>query len=215
MLIAALFLAAQVVRLDSIETLDLHNVSAQVVTYDGRRAVRLVERTAEGETLAIVKGSDFGDGVIEAEIAGAPASGAAEAARGFVGIAFHVQDDVKRYEAFYLRPTNGRADDQLRRNHSTQYIAHPDYPWHRLRKEMPGVYESYVDLVPGEWTKVRIVVSGKKAQLYVNGASQPCLIVNDLKMAGSRGRIALWIGQGTEAHFSNVTISSPPGVSTP
>ena len=206
MLIAALVLAAQTFQLNSTEQLQLHNVNAEVVTYRGRRAVRLVERSPEGETLAVVKGTDFGDGVIEAEIAGAPASGAAEAARGFVGIAFHVQDDVKRYEAFYLRPTNGRADDQLRRNHSTQYIAHPEYPWHRLRKEMPGVYESYVDLVPGEWTRVRIEVSGRKAKLYVNGADQPCLIVNDLRMAGSRGRIALWIGQGTEAHFSKLTV---------
>ena|SRR5258708_28541659 len=42
----------------------------------------------------------------------------------------------------------GRADDQLRRNHSTQYISEPEWPWPRLRSEAPGVYESYVDLVP-------------------------------------------------------------------
>src|SRR5688572_33379506 len=113
--------------------------------------------------------------------------------RGFVGIAFRVQKQGIGFECFYLRPTNGRADDQLRRNHATQYVSHPDYPWFRLREENPGVYESYTDLVPGEWTKVKIVVSGVQAQLYVNGAEQPCLIVNDLKLGHIEGLIALWI----------------------
>jgi hypothetical protein len=36
------------------------------------------------------------------------------ASRGF-GIAFRVQGN--RFEYIYLRPTNGRADDQIRRNH--------------------------------------------------------------------------------------------------
>jgi hypothetical protein len=27
----------------------------------------------------------------------------------------------------YLRPTNGRADDQVRRNHATQYFSYPGY----------------------------------------------------------------------------------------
>ncbi len=127
-------------------------------------------------------------------------------ARGFAGIAFRVAD-ATRLECFYLRPTNGRADDQLRRNHSTQYISHPDYPWFRLREEAPGAYESYVDLVPGEWTKVRIEVEGTTAQLFVHGSEQPALIVNDLKLGDSRGQVALWIGLGTEAYFSNLVIT--------
>ena len=105
-----------------------------------------------------------------------------------------------------MRPTNGRASDQLRRNHSTQYISHPDFPWYQLRKEKPGVYESYTDLVPGIWTPIRIVVSGTQAQLYVNGAEQPCLVVYDLKLGETQGQIALWIGAGTEAYFSTVSV---------
>jgi hypothetical protein len=193
----------------SLDSLELINVKGDMVKHRGKRAVRLMEASAEaGETIAIIAGSEFGEGVIEAEIAGLPRSGAQEGARGFIGIAFHVQEPAK-YESFYLRPTNGRANDQLRRNHSTQYISHPDYPWHRLRKENPGVYESYVDLVPGEWTKIRIVVSGTQAQLYVHGAEQPVLIVNDLKHGASRGKIALWIGQGTEGYFRGVKWSGP------
>jgi hypothetical protein len=200
----------QIHQLASLSDLDLLNVQADLVTYKGRRAVRLIEIDPESEehSIAILSGSDFQDGVIETEVAGAPLPDAPEYARGFVGIAFRVQAQGARFEYFFLRPGNGRADDQLRRNHSTQYASHPDYPWFRLRDESPGVYESYVDLVPGEWTKVRIVVSGTKAQLFVNGAEQPCLIVNDLKHGESRGGIALWIGSGTEAHFSKVVVKN-------
>jgi hypothetical protein len=131
-----------------------------------------------------------------------------EAMRGFVGIAFRVQNYGAAFECFYLRPTNGRADDQLRRNHATQYVSHPDYPWYKLREEHPGVYESYTDLVPGVWTPIKIVVSGVRAQLYVNNAEQPCLIINDLKLGESEGQIALWIGAGTVAHFSEIVIKT-------
>lgn len=187
---------------------------AVAITYKGRPAVRINEdlatRSRISTEIAIVKDTDFTNGTIEVEVSGAPAAGANAGARGFVGIAFRVKAKDEKYECFYLRPTNGRADDQLRRNHSTQYISSPDYPWERLRKENPGVYESYVDLEPGVWTKVRIVVDGVHAQLYVNGAAQPSLIVNNLKLGESRGQIALWIGDGTEAYFSNLTITPGP-----
>jgi hypothetical protein len=137
--------------------------------------------------LASIDGVEFANGVIEAEIAGAPAPGAGEGARGYVGIAFRVQNDVTTYDAFYLRPTNGRADDQERRNHAVQYISHPDWPFFRLRKEAPSKYESYVDLMPGVWTKVKIEVRGERARLYVHDQEQPTLMVNDLK-TGAEGK---------------------------
>ena len=126
-------------------------------------------------------------------------------ARGFIGIAFRVQGD--RFEYIYLRPTNGRADDQIRRNHTTQYAAHPEFDFDRLRKESPEKYESYVDLEPGVWTKYRIVIDGTKARLFVHGAAQPCLIVNDMKFGDSEGAVALFVGPGTEGYFANLKIT--------
>jgi hypothetical protein len=195
--------------LTTLNELTLQNVAAELVTYRGRAAVKLIESSEpadDGHAIAIIADSTFEDGDIETEIAGLPQAGANEGARGFIGIAFRVQPHDTHFECFYLRPTNGRANDQLRRNHATQYISQPDYPWHKLRAEDPGVYESYTDLVTGEWTKIKIVVSGMKAQLYVNGADQPCLIVNDLKLGETSGAIALWIGGGTEAYFSEVIV---------
>lgn len=193
----------------SLANLELHNVTAKRVTYRGKRGVRLVEsdkRTDDGDSIAILTDSKFRDGVIETEIAGTLMPGAAESMRGFVGIAFRTGTGGESFECFYLRPTNGRADDQLRRNHATQYVSHPDYPWHRLRQETPGVYEAYADMVPGEWMKIKIVVAGVRAQLYLGGATQPCLIVNDLKLGVTQGQIALWIGTGTKAYFSKITV---------
>lgn len=198
------------IRIDSVDNLELRNVKADFVTYRGRRAVRITDasppETGDDDRLAIVKEASFKDGTIEVELTGDTAPDAPVAQRGFVGIAFRVADR-SHFECFYIRPKNGRSDDQLQRNHSTQYISIPGFPWFKLRSETPGKYESYVDLVPGEWTKIKIQVSGPIAKLYVNGAGQPTLIVNDLKQPLSQGGIALWVGPGTIAHFSDLKIT--------
>jgi hypothetical protein len=212
-------LPAQTHQFKSLSELTPVNVKAELANYRGRSAVRLLDEPSPTanqspnqpggvHAMAFLSGTDFGDGTIEADLAGAPRSGAGEGARGFVGIAFRIQPDGSHFECFYLRPTNGRAGDQLRRNHSTQYISNPDFPWERLRSENPGVYESYTDLEPGVWTSMRIVVSGAHAELYVNGANQPSLVVNDLKLGKTRGKVALWIGPDTDSYFSRVTLSS-------
>ena len=185
------------------------------MTYQGRKAVRVLPAAAvdaelvspingEGGGIVVLSGTTIHDGTIEVDVAGKPRAGATADARGFVGLAFRVSADPSSYECFYIRPTNGRADDQLRRNHSAQYMSMPQYECSRLRKETPGKYESYVDLVPGAWTKIKIVITGTKAQLFVNDASQPALLVNDLKHGDSTGSVALWIGLQTEAYFTNL-----------
>jgi hypothetical protein len=198
--------------LDSTEEVEVIGGTPEVTVHNGRRALRLIalpeaQRTDDA-ILALVRDEDFRNGTLEIEVAGAPRPGAPADDRGFIGMAFRCQQHGSRREVMYLRPTNGRADDQLRRNHSTQYESIPDFPWYRLRKDSPGVYESYVDLKAGEWTKMRIVVSGTKAFLFVNDGSQPCLIVNDLKLGETHGQIALWAYWSTEAYFSNLKIDS-------
>jgi hypothetical protein len=167
-----------------------------------------IEKNYPGEGQALLTGSEFTDGTVEVDLAGRPDAGASDTARGFVGVSFHAAPHAAAFDCFYLRPTNGRADDQLRRNHSTQYISAPDFPWQRLRSETPGVYESYVDLVTGAWTHVKIEVIGARARLFVNGAAQPTLVVNDLKRGATSGQIGLWIGVGTEAYFRDLRVTT-------
>jgi len=183
--------AAQSRALDSLDGLEIKAVSevgaqpikvkADITDYNGRRSLRVLNDDSTmdssgpsgGESLAIVKDTDFKNGTIEVDLVGMPRQGSNTQSRGFVGIAFHIQGDGEKFENFYLRFTNGRADDQLRRNHSAQYTSFPDFSWSRLRQENPGVYESYVDIEQNVWTTVKIVSSGTKAKLYVNGADQP------------------------------------------
>jgi hypothetical protein len=209
--------------LDSASGLTLHNASATPVTFQGKKALKLAiaagpgagaPQPAAGEAvrvdhLAIVDGVEFSGGTIEVDLAGEPGPGAAGGARGFAGVAFRVQPDRGTYDCFYLRPTNGRAEDQERRNHTAQYISHPAYPWFKLRQETPSKYESYVDIGPAEWIHVKIEVNGDKARLYVNGNEQPTLIVNDVKSgAAGKGGVALWFEGSTIAHYANLKITS-------
>jgi hypothetical protein len=139
--------------LDSAEGLKPVNAKVEPVTYKGRKALRVTDTAPEGISddgrFVVVTGSQFEDGLIEVDVAGDRIPGATEVARGFVGIAFRVAQDGLAFEAFYLRPYNGRSDDQLQRNHSAQYISSPDFPWNRLRQEFPGKFETYVDLSAG------------------------------------------------------------------
>jgi hypothetical protein len=205
--------APVVIPLDGTRGLTLIGTHARAVTYLGRKAVELTEARSSMDTvtgleeIALLDQQAFGDGTIELWVASTLAPGAAADARGFVGLVFRSTAAGSHFENFYLRPTNGRADDQLRRNHATQYASLPDYPWFRLRKETPGKYESYADLVPGRWTHVRVVVAGERASLFVNDAAQPSLVVTDLKLGAGRGKIGLWIGSGTIGYFSRMVVT--------
>ena len=185
------------------------NVSIAQTNYKGRSAIQVIAApgAANASSYAVIKNQLFRDGTIEVDLAGQPAAGVGEGARGFIGVAFRMQGDGS-YEYIYLRPTNGRADDQVRRNHSVQYSSNPDFDYARSRQEAPEKYESYVDLQPGVWTRYKIEVEGRKARLYVNGAEQPCLIDNDLKLEPREGGVALWVGPGTEGYFSNLKIAA-------
>ena len=203
---------AQQIPLSELSQSKFKSATAEVTTYHGSPALKLIPKKqtdpgfVPGGPLVILNNVHFRNGEIDVDVAGAPAKGADESARGFIGVAFRVQSE-SRFEIIYLRPTNSHADDQLRRNHTTQYSSDPDWPWDRLRKESPGVYESWVDMETGEWTHMRIVVHGTDASLFVNNARNPCLIVHDLKLGDVEGSVGLWMGQDTEGYFRNLSIS--------
>jgi len=211
----ALILAAASL-LGSPAKLEVLNGTVEKARHQGREAVKLViakgKEDSDEDMMAVVPGTDFEDGTLEVDVSGAPRPGTGPSSKGFVGLAFRVQSG-EAFELLYIRPVNGRVQDQAMRNHSTQYVSAPGFGWRKLRQENPWVYESYADLTPGRWTHLKIVVAGDKAQLYVNGAKQPTLIVNDLKRGKSRGAVALWSHCTTDAYFSNLKIN--PAVPRP
>ena len=51
------------------------------------------------------------------------------------------------------------------------------------------------------------MIDGTKARLFVHGAAQPCLIVNDIDFGDSEGVVGLFIEPGTEGYFANLKIT--------
>ena len=178
---------------------------AETVEYQGRKAVRLTTQSNE-DVFAFLKGVQIQDGTIEADIAMKRTTPPGVRMPGFIGIAFRARTDASHYDMFYLRPLNSHADDQAMRNHSVQYVAAPGFDWYKLRREWPWIYESYADLQPEGWNKIKIEVRGRTAKLYVNGTENPSLIVDGLKGEDLQGGVALWGYSGEEAYFSNVKV---------
>lgn len=182
-----------------------------IETLMGKQAVRVVKDStvniADAPSYARVKGIEMKNGTIEVKVLSRLLKNAAPGSRGFIGVAFRINENDTRFESIYIRPTNGRADDQVRRNHSTQYFCYPDYPFNRLRQESPEKYESYADMELNRWITLKIEVKDSAAKLYIDGNKQPCLIVNDLKLgANNKGTIGLWVDGGTEGYFSDLKI---------
>lgn len=210
LLLSATNAYSQAVRLDR-NNLEPVGVSMATEKVMGREAVRLVKDAAVKEfdepTFVKVKDIDFQDGTIEVKVLSRLLKDAPAFARGFIGVAFRIDEGNKAYESIYIRPTNGRSEDQVRRNHSIQYYAYPDYKFDRLRKEAPERYESYADMGLNEWITIRIEVRGQQAKLFLNDQPQPSLIVNDLKHgASASGAIGLWVDVGTEGFFSDLKV---------
>jgi len=170
------------------------SVKASVVTLDGKSVLR-VERdlealpfdrddlasTVDEPTYLKLKGVNVENGVIEVKLLSRLLKTAPGFARGFIGLAFGIDENNANFQSIYLRPTNGRAESQFRRNHTVQYFSYPDYKFDRLRKESPETYETYADIGLDEWIALRLEISNRKARLYINDQKHPSFIVEEMK----------------------------------
>ncbi|MFN3847975.1 MAG: hypothetical protein ACK4NY_01040 [Spirosomataceae bacterium] len=203
-------LSAQHIKMSK-ENLEANQVYLSFLKMEGKDVVKVeADTTIKGTdeaTLVKIKNLDFKDGIIEVKVLSRLMKNAPAFARGFIGLAFRIGEKNSTFESIYIRPTNGRADEQIRRNHSIQYFAFPDYRFDKLRKTDPEKYESYADMGLNEWITLRIEVEGQKAKFFVNNAKQPSLIVNDLKLGADKaGSIGLWIGNWTEGYFKDLKV---------
>src|SRR5256714_10772502 len=181
------------------DRLEVFNRTASSL-HDGARAgVHLSEGAGEGP--AYLRGVEFSNGTIELDIRGKDVP-----QQSFVGVAFHGVDGTT-YDAIYFRPFNFKTDDPARRKRAVQYVSHPDYPWQKLRADHPGEYEQPVTPAPDPngWFHVRMVVATPKVSVFVADAQQPSLVVNQLSDR-HRGRVGLWVGNGSDGDFANLKI---------
>ncbi len=178
--------------------------TASVVDTNGKHALKLELVPIMG--LVWLKGFDFGNGVIEADILGQSQPPQSS----FVGVAFRVVD-AQTYDAVYFRPFNFRASDSTRHSHAVQYVSQPGFPWQKLRSEHAGQYEAAVVPEPDgdQWFHVRVVIERPKVSVFVNDARTPALVVNELTDR-ARGSIGLWVGDGSGGHFANLRVTRKP-----
>lgn len=203
------------------KTFTINKVKAAVVDFQGERVLK-IERdlkalpfnaetpglTVDEPTYVKLKNVDFTDGVIEVKVLSTiqqPSPFAA--ARGFIGLAFRINENDSAYESVYLRPQLGRSTDQLARNHSVQYYSYPDFKFDRLRKEAPGRYETYADIGLNEWITLRLEVKGRQAALFINGQKNSSFVVADMLGTTTNGQIALWVDIATTGYFKDLKIS--------
>jgi hypothetical protein len=124
----------------------------------------------------------------------------------FLGLAFHIQND-STYDAIYFRPFNFSNPDTIRRWRAVQYISLPKYEWDKLREEFPGKYENKVNPVPNgdEWFHCKVTVKDRVISVFVNNSVKPSLVVNKLT-SSSKGKIGLWVENGSDGSFADLEI---------
>lgn len=171
------------------------SAETELIEYRGKEALRM--KAAPGERVIYLKDLEFTDGIIELDIAAIPY---------YTGLVFRVRSDYV-YEGIYFRPQNSRHKDRIRRGHTVQYISNPRYTWYYLRETEPEKYEAAADIPPDEWFHVKVVVAGEKAEVFVNNAQMPCLVVEHLKHGISQGSVGVWCGNTSAGTFANLTVT--------
>jgi hypothetical protein len=167
-----------------------------------------IESTVDQPTFAKLIGADIQNGIIQVKVMSEIMENSSfKDARGFIGIGFRI-DSNNHFECIYLRPANGRSEDQLRRNHTVQYFAYPGYTFSKLRKEANGIYETYADIGLNEWIDLKIEFQEKKATLYINNQQYPSFIVNKILGNTISGSIGLWVEVGTVGYFKDLKITT-------
>lgn len=183
------------------------NTEISDTKHNGKKALKVKAIIGSKPAMVVIPNSTITDGIIEFEMAANRAADSHPESRGFAGLAFHLNSENSAYDCIYLRSTNGRAEDQVRRNRTVQYMALPDFDTQVLRQKFPEKYETYVDMVPDEWMKIKIEINNRKVKLFVHDQIQPTLIVNEMLNQNPKGGIALWVGGGTDAYFRKLKIS--------
>ena len=187
------------------------NVTVEEAILDGEKALRVVK--GEGKRMRFDENtyarridSDFHNGTIEVKLLSRLLPDAPDFSRGFIGIAFRINEGDSEFESFYVRPTNAMTDDPVRRAHGCQYFAYPGYTFAYFREYGIEGYEAPVDCGLDAWIDLKAVVREDRAEFYLNGAL--ALSVDGLKHgANARGGVGLFVDIGTEGFFKDLRIS--------
>jgi len=169
------------------ERWEIRAEESRVVDHLGRKSLFL-----KGG-VAAVKNAQFTDGVIEFDISFTEE-------RGFMGAVWRMQD-FENYEEFYLRPHQSGQPDA----NQYQPVFNGLTAWQLYYGDG---YAALVRYDFNQWFHVKIVVSGKNAEIYIEDMEKPALFVNELKRDTRSGRVGLSAGNFAPVHFSNFSYAT-------
>ncbi|MGM0218775.1 hypothetical protein [Enterococcus sp. AZ126] len=198
----------------NIETTTMEAIHTDVLqtTLNGEPVLRVVKKDKlmefDENTYAKLVGSSFHNGTIEVKMLSRLLSNAPDFARGFIGIAFRISEDDTTFESFYVRPTNGRIDDPVRKNRAIQYFSYPKYTFDYFRNLGITDFEGTADIGLDEWISLKAVINGARGAFYLNDSKKPLLVVENMKHgADAKGAIGFFVDIGTEAFFKDLKIT--------
>lgn len=148
---------------------------------------------------AELKNTDFSNGTIEFDTK--------FVGERITGITFRQHDDVA--DALYFRPS---ADCAV----SDECIQYMPTAHHLFEWDLYGQYETHAPINPNGWNHIKLVLSGARMNVFVNGARTPTLSVGTLVGGFPDGSIRLH-GPASYAHLSiapNVTDGLPAVAAT-
>jgi hypothetical protein len=166
------------------------NANATFITREGIPNGILQVTSAGEHGFVVLKDKKFNSGTIEFDIK--------PVGEDIPGIRFR-QQDADNADMLYFRvsPYCAVSQDCL------QYvpIIHGRILW-----DVYPQYQAAAPFMENEWNHIRLVVSGSRMNVFVNGRTEPSLRVNHLETGTTTGTIAF---EGT-AYYANVTLA--PGV---
>lgn len=180
--------------------LQVYNRELTLINENNIRGIRLSK--AYGEGIAWLNNLEFSEGTIEFDVRGEDTK-----QHSFVGIAFHAVND-STFDAVYLRPFQFRETNETLRSHGIQYISLPEFTWRVLRAKFPDRYEHAVDPAPDPngWVHVRLEIKGNTIRTFINGNSQPALVVEKLTAVTS-GRLGFYVADTSGGDFANLVVT--------
>ena len=135
------------------------------------------------EGAAAVKGLTFGNGTVEFDI---------EPGAMGAGLGFRMRG-LETLDLFYFRPQPNCAT-------SPTCVQYAPFTHKVLLWDLFPQYQASAPLRQGEWNHVKMVISGRRMLVFVNGGMSPALAIGSLEGDLQEGQLAL-VGPGAFANF--------------
>ena len=159
-------------------------------------------------TYARLNGIVLEDCIIEVKMLSRLLPDAPDFARGFIGIAFGINEDDSRFDSFYVRPTNSVTviNDPVRNSHGCQYFSYPGYTFQYFRDHSISIYENSVSCELNKWMELKAEIKGNTGRFYLDG--NLILTVDEFISASHKGYMGFFVDIGTEAFYKDLVITA-------